>query len=160
LWQAGQIAFVPFAGTDDLSRSHFETQDSIELGQNINGRRDYQSGFMGRLAGVLGADHPIAFTDQLPLCFRGGPVVPNIALGNAGAKPSIDDRQSDLIKAMYRGQREGGVDLEAAIGQGFAVRDTVFQSIRSEMEEAGRGAISAKGFELSARRIGRLMRSI
>ena len=28
-----QVAFVPFAGTDDLSRSHFETQDSIELGQ-------------------------------------------------------------------------------------------------------------------------------
>lgn len=157
-WQAGQIAFVPFAGTDDLSRSHFETQDSIELGQNINGRRDFQSGFMGRLAGVLGADKPIAFTDQLPLCFRGGPVVPNIALGNAGAKPSIDDRQSDLIKAMYRGQSEGDVDLEATIAQGFAVRDTVFQSIRSEMEAAGRGAISAKGFELSARRIGRLMR--
>ena len=28
-----QVAFIPFAGTDDLSRSHFETQDSIELGQ-------------------------------------------------------------------------------------------------------------------------------
>src|ERR1039457_4687540 len=27
-----QVAFIPFAGTDDLSRSHFETQDSIELG--------------------------------------------------------------------------------------------------------------------------------
>ena len=30
LWQARQIAFVPFAGTDDMSRSHFETQDTIE----------------------------------------------------------------------------------------------------------------------------------
>ncbi|WDF75211.1 DUF1501 domain-containing protein [Novosphingobium sp. KACC 22771] len=158
LWQARQIAFVPFAGTDDMSRSHFETQDSIELGQNIGGQRNYQSGFMGRLAAVLGADKPIAFTDQLPLCFRGGPVVPNIALGNAASKPSIDTRQTELIKAMYRGQHEGGVDLEAAIGQGFAVRDTVFQSIRGEMEAAGRGAITAKGFELSARRIGRLMR--
>src|SRR5580693_2287506 len=27
LWSQKQIAFVPFAGTDDLSRSHFETQD-------------------------------------------------------------------------------------------------------------------------------------
>ncbi|NKI98684.1 DUF1501 domain-containing protein [Novosphingobium sp. SG707] len=158
LWQARQIAFVPFAGTDDMSRSHFETQDSIELGQNIAARRDFQSGFMGRLAAVLGADKPISFTDQLPLCFRGGPVVPNIALGNAASRPSIDARQTELIKAMYRGQHEAGVDLETAIGQGFAVRDTVFQSIRGEMEAAGRGAITAKGFELSARRIGRLMR--
>jgi len=33
LWQKKQLAFVPFAGTDDLTRSHFETQDTIELGQ-------------------------------------------------------------------------------------------------------------------------------
>jgi uncharacterized protein (DUF1501 family) len=35
---AGQVAFVPFAGTEDLSRSHFETQDSIELGQPLDRR--------------------------------------------------------------------------------------------------------------------------
>ena len=35
LYQKRQIAFVPFAGTDDLTRSHFETQDTIELGQPI-----------------------------------------------------------------------------------------------------------------------------
>src|SRR5687767_9739961 len=33
LYQKAQAAFVPFAGTDDISRSHFETQDTIELGQ-------------------------------------------------------------------------------------------------------------------------------
>ncbi len=31
-------AVHPFAGTEDLSRSHFETQDSIELGQPVGGR--------------------------------------------------------------------------------------------------------------------------
>ena len=36
LWQKREIAFVPFAGTDDLTRSHFETQDTIELGQSIH----------------------------------------------------------------------------------------------------------------------------
>ena len=35
LWQKGQLAFVPFAGSEDLTRSHFETQDSIELGRLI-----------------------------------------------------------------------------------------------------------------------------
>jgi uncharacterized protein (DUF1501 family) len=45
-----QVAFVPFAGTEDLSRSHFETQDSIELGQPLSGSRNYRSGFLGRLS--------------------------------------------------------------------------------------------------------------
>ena len=30
--RSGQLAFVPFAGTEDLTRSHFETQDSVESG--------------------------------------------------------------------------------------------------------------------------------
>ena len=51
----GQVAFVPFAGTDDLTRSHFETQDTIELGQPAGGSRDYRSGFMSRLAAALDA---------------------------------------------------------------------------------------------------------
>src|SRR4051794_13718788 len=29
LYKNGQAIFIPFAGTEDLSRSHFETQDSI-----------------------------------------------------------------------------------------------------------------------------------
>ena len=159
LWQKRQIAFVPFAGTDDMSRSHFETQDTIELGQPIGARRDFQSGFMGRLVSVLGNSKPIAFTEQLPICFHGGPVVPNIALGNAAGKPPLDERQQGLIEQMYRGQRASGVDLASAVNEGFAVRTQIYQAIQAEMQEAGRGAISAKGFELSARRIGRLMQS-
>ncbi len=153
LWQRREIAFVPFAGTDDLSRSHFETQDTLELGQPVGGSRDYRSGFMARLAAMLAQDKPIAFTDQLPLCFRGGPTVPNIALGGGG-KPTIDARAQQLIEAMY-----GGKDgLAGSVREGFAVREAVFQSLSEEMQAASRGAVSAKGFELSARRIGRLMR--
>jgi len=48
LWAKGQIAFVPYAGTDDMSRSHFETQDTIEMGQPLGGSRDYNSGFLNR----------------------------------------------------------------------------------------------------------------
>ena len=40
LFQEGQVSFIPFAGTNDLSRSHFETQDSIELGQPLQGRKE------------------------------------------------------------------------------------------------------------------------
>jgi uncharacterized protein (DUF1501 family) len=157
LWQQKQIAFVPFAGTDDMSRSHFETQDTLELGQPVGGTRDYRSGFMARLAGVLGPDKPIAFTDQVPLCFRGGPIIPNIALNGIG-KPGVDAHQAQLIQAMYQGQTVGGSDLGRSVAEGFEVRDTVYKSLSEEMTAASRGAVSAKGFELAARRIGRLMR--
>ncbi|WP_267379731.1 MULTISPECIES: DUF1501 domain-containing protein [unclassified Sphingomonas] len=159
LWQKRQLAFVPFAGTDDMSRSHFETQDTIELGQPIAGHRDYGSGFMARLAGVLGSrDRPIAFTHQLPLCFRGGAdPIPNLAMANVG-KP-IDARQAKLIEAMYQGQHVGTSDLGRSVAEGFAVRDTVFRTLDDEMKASARGAVSARGFELSAQRIGTLMRS-
>src|SRR5271165_4019995 len=39
LYLQRQVAFVPFCGTDDLTRSHFETQDSIELGQPLGDAR-------------------------------------------------------------------------------------------------------------------------
>jgi len=158
LWQNKQIAFVPFAGTDDMSRSHFETQDAIELGQPLAGRRDYDSGFMARLAALLGRDNPIAFTDQLPLCFRGGPIIPNVGL-NGISRPALDERQTRLIEGMYRGEHVGGSDLGQSVSEGFRARDTVFRSISEEMTAASRGAVSARGFELSARRIGRLMRT-
>ena len=153
LWRKKQIAFVPFAGTDDLSRSHFETQDVIELGQPVEGERNFSSGFMSRLYGALSGARPIAFTDQVPLTFRGGAQVPNIALGSVG-KPGVDDRQAKLIQDMYQGQT-----LAPSVSEGFQVRDQVYQSISMEMQEANRGAVSAKGFELSTRRIARLMKT-
>jgi uncharacterized protein (DUF1501 family) len=155
LWQKKQVAFIPFAGTDDLSRSHFETQDTIELGQPLQGARNYNSGFMSRLYGQLngGGVKPIAFTDQMPLTFRGGAPIPNIGL-NAIGKPGVDDREARLIQDMYQGQ-----DLGKSVSEGFAVRDQVYRSISAEMVAANRGAVSAKGFELSARRVGRLMKA-
>jgi len=153
LWQARQLAFVPFAGADDLSRSHFETQDTIELGQPVQGTRLFGSGFMSRLNDQLSGARPIAFTDQLPLTFRGGKPIPNIALSNV-AKPGVDERQARLIQSMYQGG-----DLAAQVAEGFAVRDEVYRSISTEMTAANRNAVSPKGFELAARRIGRLMQS-
>ncbi|MES2058188.1 MAG: DUF1501 domain-containing protein [Pseudomonadota bacterium] len=158
LWQKKQIAFIPFVGTDDMSRSHFETQDTIELGQPIGGHRNYNSGFMARLASALGRDKPISFTDQLPLCFRGGPVIPNVALVAVGSKPAVPSKDAALIAAMYQGQHNGANDLGGSVAKGFQVRDAVFKTVDEEMKQASRGAVSPKGFEASARHIGRLMR--
>ena len=146
-----QLAFVPFAGTDDDSRSHFETQDSIELGQPLGGSRDFQSGFLNRLAQRLSASRPIALTDQVPLAMRGRREIANVALRSV-AKPAVDARQRTLIASMYAGTR-----LAAAVNDGFGVREDVMKQLANEMSDSARGAPPAKGFEAEARRIGRLL---
>jgi uncharacterized protein (DUF1501 family) len=153
LWEQKQIAFIPFAGTDDVSRSHFETQDHIELGQANGVARDFRSGFLARLAKVLGNEaKPIAFTDALPISFAGGDDVPNVAL-KAVAKAPFDARQSEILASMYRGTK-----LEAAVVDGLELRQRVASELIDEMKEANRGAVTPKGFEAEARRIARLMR--
>jgi uncharacterized protein (DUF1501 family) len=156
LYLKRQAAFIPFAGTDDLSRSHFETQDSIELGQPSGGARNYRSGFLARLSGILlgsSADAlPIAFTDALPLAFQGAATVPNQSLKNVG-KPPFDERQAHILSDMYAGHH-----LETAVKDGLDLRQLVAQEMADEMGAANRGAINTKGFELEAERMGRLMR--
>jgi uncharacterized protein (DUF1501 family) len=155
LWQKGQVAFVPFAGvSDDLSRSHFETQDSIELGQPVQGTRNYRSGFLSRLYGQLsGKTRPIAFTDDMPLSFRGGQPVPNVSIARVG-KGGVDEREAKLIEQMYQGQA-----LASSVAAGFQTRSEVSEALSAEMMAASRGAVSPKGFELAGRRIGRLMQA-
>ena len=152
LFQNQQVAFIPFAGTDDLSRSHFETQDSIELGQPINATRNYQSGFLNRLATVLHGRDAIAFTDQLPLILRGETQIPNMALRQIG-KPGLDPRKSRIIAGMYQGRA-----LSTPVMEGFDVRDEVSMELSAEMDAANRNAIPTSGFELEARRVAKLMK--
>jgi uncharacterized protein (DUF1501 family) len=163
LYTKGQAIFIPFSGTDDLSRSHFETQDSIELGQPLQGHRDLGNGFLNRLATVLNKDSnnfpAMSFTDQLPLIMQGSMQIANTAVKNVG-KSAIDARQSQLIASMYQGQT-----LSKQVDEGFATRDQVNQQMTEmqtedkykEMTDGNRNAISTKGFAVEARRIGKLM---
>jgi uncharacterized protein (DUF1501 family) len=156
MYQRRQVAFIPFAGTDDLSRSHFETQDSIELGQASNAARNYRSGFLGRLSdtvlGSAASTASIAFTDSLPLAFASETTVPNLSLKNVG-KPPFDERQARILSDMYAGHH-----LETAVKDGLELRQQVAQEMADEMKAANRDAITPKGFELEAERMGRLMR--
>jgi uncharacterized protein (DUF1501 family) len=158
LYQQRQVAFVPFAGTTDLSRSHFETQDSIELGQPSAAGRDYRSGFLARLHRTLSSPAPvpaISFTDALPLVFGGPEQIPNMSLKTVG-KPPFDDRQVRILTAMYAGH-----PLEPAVASGLELRRQVAQSMEAlseEMRASSRDALSIKGFELEAERMARLMR--
>ena len=152
MYASRQIAFIPFAGTEDVSRSHFETQDSIELGQPM-GQRDLRSGFLARLASVIGGQKAIAFTDSLPVCFRGDADVPNISL-KAVNKPVFDERQADVLAAMYQNH-----PLRDQVREGLELRQQVSAAMAEEMQQANRDAITPKGFELEAQRVGRLLRT-
>jgi uncharacterized protein (DUF1501 family) len=152
LYAARQLAFVPFAGTEDLSRSHFETQDSIELGQPLSGARDFSSGFLARLSSVLTDGAPIAFTDALPVVFRGSEDVPNLSMKGLTRAP-FDARQTSLLTSMYASH-----PLEGAVAEGLELRQNVAKEFADEMQAANRGAVTTKGFQLEAERIGKLMR--
>lgn len=157
LWRARQIAFVPYAGTLDLTRSHFETQDHIELGQ---GRvtRDFDDGFLNRLVRALGARaKPMAFTAQLPLCLRGSARVANMALDGAN-RAVIDAHEQSLLEGMWASTPEA-----ASVRAGFEMRAQVRQDLQAmgespEMIVASRGAVAPRAFVAEAERIGALMR--
>jgi len=163
LWEKGQLAFVPFAGTDDLTRSHFETQDSVETGMPVSAPgavpHNYGSGFLNRLAGALDGATPVSFTDGLPTVMTGHFVVPNVSLKGTGRAP-FDARQMSILSGMYEGTR-----FEPLIAEGFDLRKTVAEqaemmnagSMSAEMQAANRNAITARGFELEARRMAGLM---
>src|SRR5262249_21712915 len=154
-WQNGELAFVPFAGTDDLTRSHFETQDSMEGGMPVAtagaASRAYGSGFLNRLAAVLGtAGAPVALTDGLPGVMTADVIITDESLRGTGRTP-FDDRQTKLLLGMYDGTR-----LTTAMTEGFDLRKTVASQAEqlaasaatAEMQAANRKALTATGFEL------------
>ena len=153
LWQKKQIAFIPFAGTDDLSRSHFETQDNIERGEPQDQSGNFRSGFMARLSSVLTGAPAIAFTNSLPLSFQGANKdIPNISL-KGDTKAHFDDRQASILAGMYK-----NTSLASAAADGLSLRSTVSMDLQNEMVAASRGAPSASGFAQETQRIATLMR--
>jgi uncharacterized protein (DUF1501 family) len=163
--QAGEVAFVPFAGIADLSRSHFETQDRVERGLPLPGdvrppgapRIDPTQGFLNRLAQELGVrldsdQRVMAFTDRLPISMQGSRLVANMNLGRTG-KPGTDARQAALLQQMY-----AGTSLERGVREGLDTQMQVAREMSTEMAGASRNAVTAKGFELEATRIARMMR--
>jgi len=181
MWQRRQLAFVPFAGTTDMSRSHFETQDGIEAGLAGDGHGEGSpkgSGFLNRLTQAMGGQAaPVAFTDGLPMVLSGAANVPNVSLKGTGRTP-FDARQTQTLAQMYKGTR-----FESLIAEGFDLRQTVAEQAEAmrkheaamraasagaagdamsgrmqEMQAANRRALTARGFEQEARRMAGLMR--
>lgn len=158
LFQARQAALVPFSGSQDTSRSHFQAQDVMELGQSPKdkGGLDYTSGFLNRLVAVLQNKDTrmsgMSFTNNLTPVFKGKVEVPNINL--QGQVHNIaNDRPTKMIEALYQGNA-----LEDYIKEGIQTRQQVSAMLDMEMQNASRGAAKASGFEKQAHSIAALMR--
>jgi len=154
LYAAKQAAFVPFAGSADASRSHFQAQDLMEMGQQDGARPDYSSGYLNRLVEALGGEARaggIAFTNNLTPVFKGVVAVPNVSL--RGLRNPLPEAESERIAAMY-----GGTPLGAMAVAGLETRREVSEQLAAEMADSARGAGAARAFETQGRLVGRLMR--
>lgn len=152
LYQSGQAAFIPFAGTEDLSRSHFETQDSIELGQPSGGHKNYNSGFLNRLVTTLSGSQGIAFTDKLPVSCKGKATIANVSLKTV-KKQAFPERQSSILAEMYR-----GTEFDEYVKEGLELNQEIAEDMATEMVQANRGAILSKNFAVETKRMAVMMK--
>jgi uncharacterized protein (DUF1501 family) len=150
LFAARELAFAPCAGTVDTSRSHFQAQDILELG---SGAAQGNSGFMARAAQALEANAgAISFTREVPLCFRGGEIPPEVApLSGSGLKLP-EGRLLQAIRSAHRGHRTGD-----ALEQAIATEAEIETAMGME-PQAARGAPGANGLGNMAAVIGRILR--
>ena len=154
LYMSKQAVFIPFSGSDDLSRSHFQAQDLMELGQGAGGPLDYSSGYLNRLVEALSgkASGGVSFTNNLTPVFKGAVPVPNISF-KGNPKSRLPLRSADLIASLYEGTRLSGLATS-----GMETKKQVSEELMNEMAESSRGAGAARAFESQARAIGKLMR--
>jgi uncharacterized protein (DUF1501 family) len=154
LWEAGQIAFVPFAGTAFVSRSHFQAQDWVEFGQPTGPRPDGRSGFLNRLIAELGVGPSgISFSSALPPVLRGDVQVANAPMTRATRRRADSPDWQDRVQAMYTGHV-----LEPLVRDGIGLRREIAVELQPERQTAAREAAPAGSFALEAARIGRLLR--
>lgn len=150
LWNDKTLAFVPYAGSIDTSRSHFDTQAFMETGRG-SGPGSVQGGFMGRLSLGLNAG-AASFTEVPPAAFFGDPAVLSIPVSKY-AKEAFTPKQKELIVQLYEHHA-----LERKVEEGFALRQDMAGALAAEMEAAAGGAPNVKGFEQAAIRAAKLMK--
>ncbi|MNF23030.1 hypothetical protein D3C84_36000 [compost metagenome] len=152
LFQAGELAFSPCAGTIDQSRSHFQAQDIFELG---TGRTRGPSGFMSRAASELGEKHDaISFTSGIPLAFQ-GVAMPEIAPLESSSFNLPSGRLLEALRQAHAGEPTG-----EALEQAIATEATVASALADGSMErsAGRGAAAVSRFARMARNMARVLR--
>lgn len=155
MYKAGELAFVPFAGTSFVSRSHFQAQDWIEAGVDSEAMR-VDGGFLNRLVGRLNTGSTIVngmgFTQTLPLVLKGQEkLVANSPVNLPKTHLSALSEEA-LWARMYQGH-----SLQADVDEGLGVRRQIYLEMQEEIQAASRSAVTASGFASQSARIGRFL---
>jgi len=167
-WQAGQLAFVPAAGSPDGTRSHFDAQYQWETARP--GQRADAPGWLNRLAAQVGGQpvdarpRVVGVGEASPRLLAGAQPVQLVAHGQAARRAgSLEPaRQREALMALY-----GGDDaLSAAFRQGAVARLASARDLASdmppdvarEMQSASNGAAPVSLLEQDARNLATLMR--
>lgn len=151
-WDAGELAFVPFAGTDFVSRSHFEAQDKIEYGVGSSLAAANRSGFLNRLVQQLGSQpEAVALTASLPIVLQGSRVVGNSPF-SVSKQNDMDSRYELLVHQMYQQH-----PLEPMVAEGLGLRDELAKQLAGEMKQSSRKAAKAEAFSVEAENVGRFL---
>ena len=155
LYQAGEMAIVHCAGSEDSTRSHFEAQDLMEHGGLVAG------GWMGRFLrqrprATGGALAAVAVGKELPECLRGAPsaaVIQSVEDFSLGKGTALLAREFDRLYALEHD----------ALGN--AARDTLkaldrMATLRAANYRPANGAAyGSDGFSKGLREVARLMKA-
>ncbi|MBX9695761.1 MAG: DUF1501 domain-containing protein [Cyanobacteria bacterium] len=168
-WKDRSLAFVCCAGSPDPTRSHFDAQDYMESG--MPGVKVVSSGWMNRLLKELpDTKSPLRAVNigtAIPRILQGNSKVTSYAPQVASMRKSVIDMPmaADAFSRMYEGR---GDELEAAFFDGVESHETIKSKLAEggsspenemskEMEEANKGAPSARRFRGFGKQVGKLL---
>jgi uncharacterized protein (DUF1501 family) len=153
LFKQNEVIFIPDAGQQDNSRSHFHAQDMMEYGYS-DGQGNFSSGFLNRFLDVMQGTtlSATSYTNNLPTIFKGDVQVPNVSLAG-DVHNHLNNHQISLYQQMYQNNHLGKL-----IDEGINTRNSISKELDDEMKAANRGAITAKGFASQTHKIATLMK--
>ncbi|HEY1058134.1 MAG TPA: DUF1501 domain-containing protein [Limnobacter sp.] len=160
--QRKQLAFVPFCGTGDNSRSHFKAQEVLERGLNDGERLQTQDGLLNRVVKVLARDFSglggANFVQGSPLMCAGSQDIPFVELRpQPTAKAQrMDDYMQALERMMQDPETRERLKIMSARQSGAR------EALRGQMDmdaQHGATARSQPAFVTQFEQMARLMRS-
>jgi uncharacterized protein (DUF1501 family) len=156
LFNQREVIFIPDAGQQDNSRSHFHAQDMMEYGYS-DGQGNFSSGFLNRFIDTMKGSplmlEATSYTNNLPIILKGDTQVPNVSLAG-DVRTHLNNHQISLYQQMYQNNRLGTL-----IDEGINTRNSISKELDDEMKAANRGAITAKGFASQTHKIATLMKN-
>ncbi len=172
MWVRKELLWVPFAGTEFVSRSHFQAQDWVEMAGTADSGYRAATGFMNRLQQELGGrSQAVALTAHLPVAMRGTAPVHNAAVSGNPQPPArlLHASQQDALLAMYQDHPMAGLWQEG-LGLENAVRSAAMELAQmqqaqmgspagSELDPASRQAMAPSAFALQAARLAQLFKA-